>query len=145
MMNPTLILVVQSDTSSVSFLCASPVTGAELHFLGNGEDEKSFTPSVKPAIADGSGYPLSAGVHVLVGQLNLGIGCKVLSGDVTVIVPTGGEDPWPTPPPPKVQALDDDESERVEAEGESPSPTPPPPKMTEPMRAYVRRLMSTPR
>lgn len=144
MMNPTLILVAHSDTSSVSFLCTS-LAGAELHSLIDDGDEKPLTASRRAAIADGNGEPLPAGVHVLVGRANLGIGCKVLSGDVTVIVPTGGEDPWPTPPPPKVQLLDDDESESVDAGGESPFPIPPPPKMTARMREYVLRLMTTPR
>jgi hypothetical protein len=141
MINPTLILVVQSKLSSVSYLGTSLVA-AELHSLTDVDNGKAVTAQVRPAIADGHGESLAHGVHVLVGRPTQGFGCKVLSGDVTVIVPTGGEDPWPTPPP---KAFEDGESESVEAEGESPSTEPPPPKMSDPMRAYVRRLMSTPR
>jgi hypothetical protein len=128
MPNSTLILVVQSETSRVSLLCSQSFA-AQLHSLSAAEVEP-VTSSVRQASGDGSD-DLAAGVHVLVGGPFLTIGCKVLSGEVFVIVPTGGEDPWPTPPPPMVA-------------GQSPFPKPPPP-LSRPQRNYVLQLMNTPR
>jgi hypothetical protein len=141
MINPTLILVVSED-STVRFLCETNST-AELHSLSYA-DVVPVPVNIRTVAADGRKDELPYGVHVLVGRPFLGIGCEVLSGEVAMIVPTGGEDPWPTPPPPKQQELDDG-SESVDADGgESPFPTPPPP-MSAAMREYVTLLRNTPR
>lgn len=129
MSNSTLILVVQSEHSTVRFLCSQPLA-AQLHSLSAANVEP-VTSKVRQAGGNGSDESLSAGVHVLVGGPFLAIGCKVLSGEVVVIVPTGGEDPWPTPPPPM-------------SAGQSRFPKPPPP-LSRPQRNYVLQLMNTPR
>jgi hypothetical protein len=92
MMPAILVLKVHADGSVVRFLCHLPGGQAvKLESLAQGQ----FT-SVTTAPSNGAEVALDAGTYVLRGGPSYGVGCQVVSGSVSVIVPTdGGEDPWP--------------------------------------------------
>lgn len=102
-MDIKLALVVESD--SHLFLQCDEYAGGELIPVAVEEGKPVRKPGL-PVLLDGSApAPLGRGLYML--RSRRGVVCKVLDGDVTVIVVTGGEDPWPMPPPELLAELAD--------------------------------------
>lgn len=120
MPNPTLVIVVQVK-SKVRFL--SHAQSVELHAL----DASGALLGQRSYPAKGEEVWLDAGTYVLVGEPIRGVGCQVLEGTISIIQPTGGEDPWPDP--------------QVVTQRGGQNPFPVPGSMSDEVKDYAKKLM----
>lgn len=122
MPNPTLVIVVQVK-SKVRFLFLSQVQSVELHAL----DASGALLGPRSYPAKGEEVWLDAGTYALVGEPGRGVGCQVLEGTLSIIQPTGGEDPWPDP--------------QVTTQRGGQNPFPAPASMPDEVKDYAKKLM----